>query len=222
MHTAVIFTHPPDYPSTAIAAEALRRLGARVWLAIDAKDPAPPLAGTGLVRTHFQRRGNLNGMEAAIGVLDTLSLCAAHDGAARVLKIDSDTLLMDLAWTDVPEAVTGTGHDPTGQTLYGAAYCIRPAELPALRAEVIRRGVEETSAEDLMIGRAALALGILRRYRLHADPVFAPHRPQISPARHAASFSAVCVQRTGKHPGARAEVAATMRRLLAARWPRGF
>lgn len=213
--TAVIFTYPPDFEIASLAASALRRLGVWVWLAIDSADGLPEIEGAGLIRTRFDRRGNLNGLDATLGILDCLALAAAQDGAERVLKVDSDTLVRSLDWLEAVEDVVGCGHDiPPGQQLFGACYAIRPTVLPALRDRVAINGTARSRAEDVLIGNAAEELGSYRRHILHVSPFFAPYHEGKSPEFHRA-FSAICVQRTGKHATARKEVAAKMRALLA-------
>lgn len=220
---AVIFTYPKDYEAAGYAARALRNCGARVYLAIDSKDPKIHIDGGQVIRTHFPRGGNLNGIECMTGILDTLA-AVQQEKDQWLLKVDSDTIVHSLAWLKVDPAfdLVGTGHDPAkndGRTLYGCCYAIRPKGLEALRAKIVETGTKKTKCEDLMLGNAGEALGVLRRYILHEEGHMGPHLTRFSVDELMRRYQAICVQRTGKHSTARAEVVEKMAELYAHKWP---
>jgi hypothetical protein len=223
--TAVIFTYPKDYEAAGIAARALRNCGVRVVMAIDGKDPAIHIDGAEqVVRTHFPRKGNLNGIDCMLGIIDTLAGQVREDDE-WVLKVDSDTVVHSMKWLeDMPDGkgLVGTGHDPAkndGRTLYGCCYAVRPQAMEALRAQVIQTGSRPTRAEDLMMGNAGEALGLLHRYVLHRGGHMGPWVAKLTVEEMMANYQVICVQRTGKHATSRQEVMEKMARIYATKWP---
>jgi hypothetical protein len=222
--TAVIFTFPKDYEAAGIAARALRNCGCRVVLAIDGKDPMVHIDGADrMVHTHFQRKGNLNGIDCMLGIIDTLA-GQARDDDEWLLKVDSDTVVHSLEWLAVPneKGLVGTGHAPEkndGRTLYGCCYAMRPGVVGALREQVIKAGTRVTRAEDLMIGNAGEALGILHRYVLHQERHMGPWVEKYSLEEKLEKYQAICVQRTGRQATARQEVVKKMKQIYATKWP---
>lgn len=221
---AVIFTWPKDYEMAGIAARALRNCGVRTYLAIDSKDPRVHIDGASLVSTNFPRGGNLNGMDCMVGIVDTLAAVAREEDD-WVLKVDSDTLVHSLDWLwDVPTEATlaGTGHDPAkndGRTLYGCCYAMRPSGIAALREQILHAGTRATKCEDLMIGNAGQALGVLHRYVLHKDKHMGPYLEKRTQPEMLERYQAICVQRTSRNPNARAEVVDKMNGLYSLKWP---
>lgn len=156
--TAVIFTHPPDYPKAAIAAASLRRLGVDTTWAIDANDPTdgiPPEIP--VIRSSVPRNGNLRGPQWTAEQLAIMaSVGSGHDW---VIKIDSDTVVGRLCWlkSALPH------HDLAGMfllhpgmtvpRLYGGLYAIRPESITAARLDSIASlPVNSDDNEDRIVG----------------------------------------------------------------------
>lgn len=87
---AVIFTCMKHLGAANIAAEAASR-HFDVTLALDKSEYCSCVSGK-VIWTEFQRKGNLNGYDASIGVAKTL---LAHSDSGYVVKIDSDTIVKD-------------------------------------------------------------------------------------------------------------------------------
>lgn len=100
----VTFTCTRDLPHLPQWAAAARYAfpGARLIAAFDNKESLPSgyslPKGVTLVRTHFERNGNLNGIAAVHGILHSLSVIAEGLKAEFVMKVDTDTVLTSDAW----------------------------------------------------------------------------------------------------------------------------
>lgn len=96
-----IFCYRDDAELVPLCVERLRQIDAdaRIYLASDAAAPlkaAPD--GVRHITTKFARNGNLNGMPAVLGVLDTLAWCMQDSGADYAVKLDCDTWVNGLDW----------------------------------------------------------------------------------------------------------------------------
>lgn len=96
----VIFTHKGDADLLPITINRIQQVlpEATVHIADDAANPlaAPPENLSGSYRqTHFARRGNLNGMPAVMGILETMQNIMRECDISHLCKIDSDTFLAD-------------------------------------------------------------------------------------------------------------------------------
>jgi hypothetical protein len=150
--TGVIFTHPPDYALAALSARALRKLGIRVVLAVDAADPLPAIEGVDtIVTTTFRRNGNLNGKACVQGILATLA--AAADGDDYVLKLDSDTMLLGLGWLAGHTAPAVGLFDPSVRIFYGACYALRVDRLLEYQQAAAVMPESYSCPEDIEIGK---------------------------------------------------------------------
>ncbi len=96
------FTCARDADLVPLWAHAIRRIlpEALLFCAVDRADADMPLPikVTRLV-TDFDRRGNLNGVEAIAGILGCIRLVGEATGLP-VVKIDCDTVLTGAAWLD--------------------------------------------------------------------------------------------------------------------------
>jgi len=194
---AVIFTYAPDLPMAILAARSLARLGVRVALAVDRTDVLPFVEEFEVIVTDFPRRRNLNGLACADGILETLESWAGD--ADWIIKCDSDTLVFSLAWILAASSagVVGVGYPKDTRHLFGLCYAIQPKHLPALREELVRRGVQGPSGEDVLIGNAAHALGLVHSYPLYqpGTPLWAWNwtRPR-DPDEVVRLYNVICVQ----------------------------
>lgn len=99
-----------------------------IYLADDAAAPLPDNVrpeGCRYARTHFRRGGNLNGLDAVAGVLDTLRWCMEDAGVVWCTKIDADTWLNDVGWLrhGTEEYLAAEKYQPFLPA--GNCYCIR-------------------------------------------------------------------------------------------------
>lgn len=96
-----IFTYKDDAELVQLCVERVREVDpeAVVYVADDAAAPVPrAVACSRYIRTRFARGGNLNGLEAVCGVLDTLRWCMADAGADYIVKLDADTWVNSVEW----------------------------------------------------------------------------------------------------------------------------
>lgn len=99
-NTFCTFAYADDEPLVRLCTEQLLTVcpGARIFVASDRAAPiktAPP--GTTLIQTTFPRGGNLNGLPAVLGVLDTLRWCIQQTRSDYIIKLDADTWVQSLA-----------------------------------------------------------------------------------------------------------------------------
>ena len=115
--------------------------------------------------TDFPRRGNLNGWECSLGILDCLA--EASTGGRRVIKMDSDTMLLGDTWLYSRDFVGfSTGR---GAWCFGMCYAIYPDLLSRLRSTL------ESFPKDMM---CKLGEDVL----ITSHAVFLSERPKIHPA----------------------------------------
>lgn len=98
-----IFCYKNDAELVPMCVERVKELDpeAVIYLADDAAAPMPDSVtpeGCRYFRTQFRRGGNLNGLEAVAGVLDTLRWCLEDSGERWVVKLDCDTWLNSVEW----------------------------------------------------------------------------------------------------------------------------
>lgn len=152
--TGIIYTYPPDYAMAAMGARALIAAGVRPVLAIDRADPCLVVEGADIVRTDFDRQGNLNGRDFILGNLRLMEELATGD---YTLKVDSDTLVLNLGM--LGERTACAAGIWTGQ-LQGCAYALRVADIAAMRRRaerVLKPGVRYM--EDQVTGYLAVQRG---------------------------------------------------------------
>lgn len=154
----VIFTCQRDRDKAAAATRTIPADWPVAWVVDleDANIQAPP--GVEVRVRPFPRGRNLYGREAVLGVAATLFEAAAPAG--RVLKIDSDCLLLD------PERfragdLAGMAHGWTCQAAYGLAYALSLEGAAAALAALKRSDYLGTklTGEDICITAAALTGG---------------------------------------------------------------
>jgi hypothetical protein len=229
---AVIFTHGPDYPAAALASAALDRLGVEVVWAIDRAEAVAVPEGVAFIHTHFERRGNLNGIACVIGILETLAAVGA--GADWVLKVDSDAMLLTLQWLlDRLEDLVGFTYAPSrGETgIFGFCYAFQPPALPRFLAAARARGETAVTAEDMVMGELGASAGSCHRHPFRdawagGANGFGPYSTWIWDTRQTvawwvARYGALVVQPPkGMRPAvAKPRIAAVMREILTTRWP---
>ena len=159
--TAAVFTYAGDALPVIECVRHLTRLGVRAWVFDDADHHLPGWVQGSLWRmgaayhaTTFPRRGNLNGTDCAIGILESM----LSTGANVVAKVDADTLIVSpdaFAAGNVGCCSTGTNR----RDAFGACYSIRRETITAALA--ILRGMPDVPAapEDLTIWSAIRATG---------------------------------------------------------------
>jgi hypothetical protein len=155
---AVIYTHLPDYLIAGTSARVLAAQGVRVFLAIEREAPAFACEFATVIRTNFDRRGNLNGRAFIAGHLKLLSSLA--DGDDYVLKVDSDTLVTDAARLVEGRTEHAVGVFATGMGgMQGCCYALRRESLPALCEAAGNLPAGRFLMEDRAIGELAGSLG---------------------------------------------------------------
>lgn len=133
------FTCRRDVDLVPLWAHAVRRLvpEAPLVCAVDRADEDMPLPRkvTRLV-TDFDRRGNLNGVEAVAGILGCIRLVGEATGLP-VVKIDCDTVLAGAAWLEELGTRDYVGFEG-GHALTATGICYG---MTAAGAEKIMRGI---------------------------------------------------------------------------------
>jgi hypothetical protein len=158
---AAIFAYAGDALPVIECVRHLARLGVRAWVFDDVARRLPGWVRGDLWRmgaaygvTGFPRRGNLNGTECCIGILEAM----LSTGADVVAKIDADTLLVQ------PDLFAGgtVGCCSTmaaRRDAFGACYSMR-RETIAAALEILRGMPDDPSApEDLTIWSTIRATG---------------------------------------------------------------
>jgi hypothetical protein len=104
-------------------------------VADDAREPMPGdvcamlrAAGCRVVATDFNRKGNLNGTECAVGMLDTFRDAANAHGADAVIKLDPDMWLGSLTVGNLGSPLRHWKKNPSG--LSGASRDMRFLNVP--------------------------------------------------------------------------------------------
>lgn len=159
--TAAVFAYGGDALPVIECVRHLTRLGVRVWVFDDSSHRLPGWVkgdlwrmGAAYFATSFPRRGNLNGTECCIGMLEAMLSTEAE----TVLKIDADTLLVRpelFAPGNVGCCSTMTAR----RDAFGACYSINRETIKA--AVAILRGMprDPFAPEDLTIWSAIRATG---------------------------------------------------------------
>lgn len=109
--------------------------------------------------TTFNRRGNLRGWDWVFGQLECLEGAARAFDADEVIKIDSDTLVLDLDWIAHGSPLCGF-HITGNPYVFGMAYMIAMTAIWDIRRE-LEDGYHIPDAkveEDTVITTEALAL----------------------------------------------------------------
>lgn len=99
----IIFTYSCDHAATVFAARSALDAGlGPVFVMVDAGAPIPPATTGELERlgcrvslTFFPRNGNIRGMESMKGLLDAYTAVFETTGAAHLVKLDADTMILD-------------------------------------------------------------------------------------------------------------------------------
>lgn len=153
-----LFTCKRDRAKAALATRTVPQKYPVTWIvdAADADMEVPP--GVDLLVRPFNRGRNLWGTEAVLGVSCVLADLATEDG--RVLKMDSDCLLLDYA-PFLAGDLAGMAHKAFPLAAYGLAYSMSSkAALAAL--DGLRRSARlgtDLGGEDTSITTAALSGG---------------------------------------------------------------
>ena len=168
-----IVAHCGNAHTSLYAAEAARRAwpAAPITVLDDAHDPVPPhvrrdlttLPGVEYCPTRWPRGGNLRGRACLRGLLAEYRRSMRVSGAAYVLKLDADTLLIDpgpiveLMMHGVDYATHSTLDGPYG----GGCILMSSAAVRVLMRAVRRADLPPRVREDLTLGGLALASGRL-------------------------------------------------------------
>lgn len=148
--TGVWFTQGVDAPMVEVSVRAFRETfpGGRVFIFCEGgKDFSE--AWLGRVSPDFyevtwwERRKNLNGREAVLGVLDGLARAARMTGEVGALKVDADALVLGGNWVDERKALCGFDLK-TFRFAAGACYWIDEGA-----AEVIAAGIRGRQGDNV-------------------------------------------------------------------------
>ena len=162
---AAFFTYAKDALPLVQSVGAFRDAGGEnVAIFDDAANPLPnsfikEIAPDLYEQTTFERRGNLIGWPCVFGILDCLEQACESFRAERILKIDSDTMVLDFGWVDINAPMTGF-HITGEPYLRGMAYHLALTAIWDIRRE-LNAGYRIKSAkveEDTTITTEALAL----------------------------------------------------------------
>ncbi len=212
---AIIYTWPPDYVMAAHAARAMIAGGITPTLAVDEKHPRLHVEGVRVIRTSFDRRGNLNGRDFILGHLRLLQEIAG--GADYVMKADSDAMVFR-----IPALMRGRTETALGiwvksmSGLQGCCYALKAADLPAM-IELAERALPAAAhhLEDRTIGELAQQVsGMAAPVYGDVPTRYATYKPELAqPAEWWREHHDVVVfpRRTGF---GRHEIAVAMRSLL--------
>jgi hypothetical protein len=181
----VLFLYSRDSGLVVHTAARALDLGCAVTVADDARDPMPGdvsamlrAAGCRVVVTDFNRKGNLNGTECAVGMLDTFRDAANAHGAHTVIKLDPDMWLGSLRW--VPQAGEPGAVFSCKGVIMGA-YAMRTDTIPALRRSVLETKWSCRVPEALAIGTNLKRQGAV----VHPTPHrFAEWTPELNVPAH--------------------------------------
>lgn len=172
-----IHVHLVAYAGAAHTLPAAVSAARRTWPAApitvldDAHDPVPPsvrrevrgLPGVELRRTRWPRGGNLRGPACLRGLLREYRRSLRVSGAAYVMKLDADTLVLDpgpfmgLMTRGVDYAAHSTLDGPYG----GGCILLSRDAVHVLTRAVRRAELPSRAREDLTLGGLALASGRL-------------------------------------------------------------
>lgn len=97
----LIFAYDKDAAMLHMCVEQLRRVDkdAQIYVASDANAPIKTVPdGTVHFLTRFERGGNLNGLSAVLGTLDTMRWVMQETANDYVVKIDPDTWFNSVDW----------------------------------------------------------------------------------------------------------------------------
>ena len=231
------FTHAGDESLLPICAESVRR-ASECFPEVEtvhyvADDGAAPVSaypeGTVGIRTDWPRGGNNNGAEAVMGELSLYAERIRKDGLDAVLKLDTDTVLLDPrpALCDMDALGSGGAPEPSypwgGAALYSAKAILYA--LDAAPAALEGRG---RVPEDLFIGQLVKGNADMR---CSLGPVNSPGGLSLcfrmGSRPNPAAMAATCKGRPGRdrwygctrEEASLPQVAARMRRILDAALP---
>jgi hypothetical protein len=192
--TVVIYTYPPDYLMAGVSARLLAlQQGLHVVLAIDRKDPGFACEFATVVRTDFERKGNLNGLEF---VQNHLRLMAEHATGDYTIKLDSDTCLLDARRLLDGKTGTAVGLFVRGMDgMNGCCYAVRVDAIPAMLRESEKLPERQWLMEDQTVGRLAQAVGAVDFDQWgSADTVYDRYQPETPVARYRERKAVVCFE----------------------------
>lgn len=169
------FTFSKDAPLLTQSLRSVARLRnlrpdveSDVYIFDDGASPmdAPP-DGVVYTQTHWNRRGNLNGVENLYAMLATYQAVAAKADYDFILKVDCDTYINDWAWLDDVdlEQTVNVGMFNTQYFAHGCLYAFTQAGLAAIAAlaqrdAIHRRIASGYACEDLVFGVLASMTGM--------------------------------------------------------------
>lgn len=124
-------------------------------------------------QSSFPRNGNLRGPECIRGIISTLAGNAADDDI--VVKIDSDTALLNGAWI---RDMAGFGvhwcaSGADSRQFYGLCYAMTGVAAKRAAAVLMQTELPATAPEDLTIGRT-----VIDRFGVDKGKIIAPWTPQ--------------------------------------------
>jgi hypothetical protein len=193
--TAIIYTYPDDYLIAGLSARMMAAQGIRVIFAIDAKDPFFACEFGECVHTSFPRQGNLNGKEFILG---HLRLMQGHATSDYVIKIDSDTLLLDAKrlLDGRSEVIVGPWVDGM-KGMYGGCYAVRSEFIPAMIEDAEKLQDSQYYMEDKTMGEIAMRVGPVHMPKFHAAAsLYAAWKPANSPAWYREHKAVVVLNQT--------------------------
>ena len=163
--TACFFTFGPDAQPLVEAVAAFRAAGGKnVAIFDDGANPLPDLILAKIrpemrVPTNFKRLNNLLGWPCIFGELDCMELACDRFETDRVLKIDSDTMVLNLEWVDQQAPLCGF-HITGEPYIRGMAYSITRDCIQGVRKALRAGWLTDANKveEDTVITTEALAL----------------------------------------------------------------
>ena len=167
----VYFTYGADAELLGLSMHAMEALKAHdeveVFVFDDANAPLEVVPeGCTYEQTHFDRKGNLNGIECIDGMLALYESVLERTGADWVVKLDCDTYVNNLSFlrgVNV-EHVAQVGTNHCHDFCSGACYALSLAGVRAIKArlseELMRQRAAIAWCEDRVIGRVAETTGL--------------------------------------------------------------
>lgn len=156
------FSCARDYAMLAHSVAAARVVfpGAPAVVFLDRKERVlPEIEGVEIRWTTFDRGPNLHSVEAPAGVAGAMLAVAVEMGAAAVVKIDSDTLVLGGAWAAPvvdQQAACMAGWQLPSRPGLGAAYAIARTALAAVVDSFMAIPAASRDEDGEILSRAAL------------------------------------------------------------------
>lgn len=173
--TYTIFTYAMDEAALSVCIRQIRRVDSRAFVAIfdDATHPLTTRPDCDLYKlTDWPRGGNLVGMPCIIGMLSCYMEAIDAAGSDRIVKIDSDTMLLTIDGLKHADA-DAIGYESHETTMYAVGPCYSLARRAVMRvANYIysRPWAAVRYPEDYTIFHIAMAVLRPDEWQLYPSP----------------------------------------------------